>query len=184
MTPLRISPARVRQTLLLLTACVVAACASPDADADPATETGGNSTPAAPMASATPELIEGAGTLWVDGVQFDGFSGECEISRKHGAEDLGSLDDRPGLKMIGAMDNVKAESGTDMNFTFYSDSVFTFRNSAARGANGTLTRVAFEGEQVPKGKTTKLGLVSFTGTTEKGNAIIAHMVCELQNKFN
>jgi hypothetical protein len=169
--------------MLLLTTCVVAACGSPDTEADPASEASESATPGAAVASATPELNEGSGTLWVDGVQKDGFSGDCRISRRHGAEDLGSLEDRPGIKIMAALDNVEANTGTDMTFVVYSDSVFTFRDSVQRGATGTLTRVAFESEQVPKGTSTKLALVSFTGTTNTGKAIIAHIVCELQNKF-
>ncbi len=125
----------------------------------------------------------GNGTLWVDGVQADNFRGSCDISRRNGAEDLGELSNPEGLKMLAGIDNVDASSGDDMSFKVTSDSVLKFRRGLTPEQRGTITRVALESEPTPKGESTMLALVSFTGATLSGTSVKAHIVCELQNKY-
>lgn len=125
----------------------------------------------------------GSGTLWVDDVQYDNFRGSCDISRRNGAEDIGELSNPDGLKMLVGIDNVDAKSGDDMSFMVTSDSTLKFRRSLTQEQRGTITRVALERQPTPKGKSSMLALVSFTGSTASGTSVKAHIVCELQNKY-
>lgn len=186
MKRLHVSHVGPLHALFALTIGLATACSTAEQSGEsPALPDGGATAgeAAAPAAAAYTATDEGTGTLWVDGVQFDGFRGQCMISRRNGAEELGELSNREGLSMIMGIDNVAANTGSEMNFKVYSDSVFTISRPPAREQPGTLTRVAREGQPSPKGKSTMLGLVSFTGTTATGEAIIAHVVCELQNKY-
>lgn len=85
--------------------------------------------------------------------------------------------------MVAGIDNVDAQSGNDMNFKVFSDSIVSVRISATSDVRGTLSRVAYEGEATPKNKSAMIGKVAFTGTTSTGTSLVAHIVCELQNKY-
>ncbi len=89
-------------SLALLTAVLaVSGCSSSDdetADSDPTTtaasdegasSSGSESEPDESTSGGYTADDEGSGSLTVDGVENEGFLGECEIARANGAEDVG-----------------------------------------------------------------------------------------------
>ncbi|GAA3622904.1 hypothetical protein GCM10022200_01360 [Microbacterium awajiense] len=129
----------------------------------------------------------GNATLFVDGVEFPDFTGDCEISRQNGKEDVGDLNEGDIVLVVG-IDNIAAHEDSAMNYVALNEETFTFRDlagaagvggSSADGIIDTLTEL---GPRSADGSR-DIVLVRLAGFLDDGTAVDADVVCELQNAF-
>lgn len=129
----------------------------------------------------------GNATLHINGVEFPDFTGDCEISRGFGTEDIGDLNEGDISAIIG-IDNVKAHEDIAMNYVAISEERFRFRDlTGAAGvdgspATGEITLMTELGPRTPDGSR-DIVEVRFSGVLEDGTELDADVVCELQNKY-
>ncbi|MEJ1155239.1 hypothetical protein [Microbacterium marmarense] len=128
----------------------------------------------------------GNATLYIGGVEFPDFTGDCEISRGHGTEDVGDLNDGDIVAII-AVDNTAAHEDTSMNYIALNEESFRFRDlvgaaGVGNTAEGEITTMTEQGPRSADGSR-DIVEVRFAGTFEDGTAIDADIVCELQNTF-
>ena len=174
--------------LLVFAAVPLAACSSGDDDSsstdDPSTTEVSSDDPAPDSnesaAGGYSAEEAGTGTLTVDGTRIDGFTGECEISRDNGREDVGELS-LDGIEIVLAIDNVDSSPAEEMNYIVVG-STYTFR-SAGNG-DGNLSGIGYAGVRNSLSETRDIGLVNFTGTTAEGLEVSAEVVCITQNMFS
>ncbi|MBH0024404.1 hypothetical protein [Salinibacterium sp. SWN248] len=181
--------------IVLAISATLAAC-SPAAD--PADSTTTEETTTADETTGDEETTEepatgglstddvGNATLRINGVEFPDFTGDCEISRGFGAEDVGDLNDGDIVTIIG-IDNVDAHEDMLMNYIALNEESFRFRDQEAaagvgNNANGTISTLTEISERTPDGSR-DIVEVRFAGAFEDGTPIEADVVCELQNKF-
>lgn len=124
----------------------------------------------------------GNGVVEVDGEVFEGFVGDCEISRGFGTEDVGDLSD-PGLSVIIGIDNVDSEPEQLINFVVLNEDAFRMSTQGS-GSNvpGVLESVNEVGPRTASGSR-DIVTVEFSGPRDDGAAVTAQIVCELQNEF-
>ncbi|MBH0009561.1 hypothetical protein ESZ53_01565 [Salinibacterium sp. UTAS2018] len=201
-TPFALTPlsavrrVRVAAVVLAITATLAACSTSTDDDltdtgttddSSTAEETAGDeAAPDEPAAGGLTSDDVGNATVIVNGVEFPDFTGDCEISRLGGKEDVGDLS-MPGIFTIVGIDNVKAHEDEAMNFVAINESQFRFNDlvgaagveTPARGDIASLTEL---GSRTADGSR-DLVEVRFAGTFEDGTPIEVDIVCELQNAF-
>ncbi|MEV8254248.1 hypothetical protein AB0O95_09815 [Rhodoglobus sp. NPDC076762] len=191
---LRARTARLAAIVLAVSATLAACSPAADEPADSATTeesttdetTGDEETPAEPAAGGLSSDDVGNATLRINGVEFPDFTGDCDISRQAGSEDVGDLT-MPGLFMILALDNVKAHEEMSMNLVSVADGGFRFGDlTGAAGvgspAKGQLTPQSELGARTVDGSR-DIVEVRWAGEFEDGTPIEADVVCELQNKL-
>lgn len=156
-----------------------AAASAPSADdADPAQE---------PESGTYGPDDVGTATLYVNGVEFPDFEGDCEISRQNGKEDVGDLNDGDIVTIIG-IDNVKAHEDSAINYVALNEERFTLRDplgAAGVGgpsAKGEITTLTELGPRTAEGSR-DIVEVRFAGLLDDGTTVDADVVCELQNAF-
>lgn len=129
----------------------------------------------------------GNATLFVDGVEYPDFTGDCEISRQNGKEDVGDLNEGDIVLIIG-IDNVAAHEDSAMNYVALDEDGFTFRDLAGAAgvaeasADGTIDTLTELGPRSADGSR-DIVLVRLAGVLDDGTALDADVVCELQNAF-
>ncbi|WP_430869168.1 hypothetical protein [Demequina aurantiaca] len=172
----------------ILTQDAVAAGTDATEESDAATEGSvEESSPDAPDAGAYTSDDVGNGTLHVDGVEFPDFTGDCEISRQNGKEDVGDLNEGDIVTII-AIDNVKAHEDSSMNYVALNEESFRFSDpmgAAGVGgptARGEITSLTELGPRTADGSR-DIVEVRFAGALEDGTTVDADVVCELQNAF-
>ena len=174
---------------LLATAAPLGACSSSDDDSDVATADGASTTvdagtvdEAVTVDDASADDGEstsaevGTGVLRIDGTEYDGFVGDCEISREAGAEDVGDLSNS-GLEVIVAIDNVESQPAEELNFVMIDETSFRVLN-----APGTIESISETGARTTSGSSDVVTAV-FAGPLDDGRAVEAEVVCSLQNAF-
>ncbi|WP_152649872.1 hypothetical protein [Demequina oxidasica] len=129
----------------------------------------------------------GNATLYVDGVEFNDFTGDCEISREHGKKDVGDLNEGD-ISAIIAIDNVKAHEDMAMNYVAINEERFRFGDPLeAAGVGGPRNKgeILTMTEKGPRGADGSRDIVEvrFAGVLEDGTEINADVICELQNAF-
>lgn len=144
----------------------------------------------APVASAavgeaSAEAL-GSGSVSYDGVRYDNFTGNCEISRGNGREDVGDVSTR-GLVVSAAVDNTKSSPELEMSFTALNDSSFTVNTHRADGpakrSRGVLSGMQYKSARTPRNSSQDIASVEFAGQTNDGVPVVALLVCEIQNAF-
>lgn len=187
--------ARIAALVLAVSATLAACSPAADAPADSSTTeestttdetTGDEETSEEPAAGGLSSDDVGNVTLRINGVEFADFTGNCEISRLAGKEDVGDLNEGD-ISAIIAVDNVKAHEDMLMNYIATSEERFRFRDQeAAAGvgssAKGTISTLTELGPRTADGSR-DIVEVRFAGAFEDGTAIEADVVCELQNAF-
>ncbi|MBH0083709.1 hypothetical protein [Salinibacterium sp. SWN167] len=128
----------------------------------------------------------GNATLRINGVEFPDFTGDCEINRGNGSEDVGDLNDGDIVTIIG-IDNVDAHEDMLMNYIALNEESFRFRDQEAaagvgNNADGTISRLSEISARTADGSR-DIVEVRFAGAFEDGTPIEADVVCELQNAF-
>lgn len=172
-----------------MTAALVGACSSSDDDADEATADGASTTvvDAGTTDAVTVDEVSaddgesasvevGTGVLRIDGTEYDGFVGDCDISRDFGGEDVGDLSE-PGLEVIVAIDNVESQPAEELNFVMINEESFKVFN-----APGTIESISESGTRTTSGSSDVVTVV-FAGPLDDGRAVEAEVVCSLQNAF-
>ncbi|MBH0115251.1 hypothetical protein I6E52_00140 [Salinibacterium sp. NG253] len=187
--------ARVAAIVLAVSATLAACSPAADELADSATTeeatttdetTGDEGTTDEPATAGFSTDDVGNATLRINGVEFPDFTGDCEISRGFGTEDVGDLNDGDIVTIIG-IDNVDAHEDMLMNYIALNEESFRFRDQEAaagvgNNANGTISTLTEISERTPDGSR-DIVEVRFAGAFEDGTPIEADVVCELQNKF-
>lgn len=187
---------KARLAAIVLTVSATLAACSPAADpADSTTTeetttadetTGDEGTPEESAAGDLSTDDVGNATLRIDGVEFPDFTGDCDISRQSGKEDVGDLT-MPGLFMIIALDNVKAHEEMSMNLISVADTGFRFGDLVEAAGVGSPAKgeLAPQSELGPRTADGSRDIVEvrFAGAFEDGTPIEADIVCELQNAF-
>lgn len=129
----------------------------------------------------------GTATVFVDGVEFPDFTGDCEISRQNGKEDVGDLNEGDIVLVVG-IDNVAAHEDSAMNYIAINEESFTFRDHAGvtgvagPSAKGTIETLTELGPRAADGSR-DIVQVRLGGVLEDGTTLDADVVCELQNAF-
>ncbi len=176
---------------LLAAGVLIAACGGSDDDAEPAADEpaeapadGGSSEAAnddadsgGGDAGATDTV--GNGVLRIDGVESTGFSGDCEISRDFGGEDVGDVSVE-GLSVIVGIDNVdesNPDDENDLNFVMINERGFRIRNQP-----GDIVSITEVGSRSSSGSQDFV-TIRFAGALDDGRAVEADVYCELQNQF-
>lgn len=194
-TPLSwVRKARVAAVVVAIVAAL-AAC-SPSGDDEPASSgtqpaaaegenTGEENTGTPDTGGYTSDDV-GNGTLRVNGVEFPDFTGDCEISRENGKQDVGDLNVGDIVAIIG-IDNVTAHEDMAMNYTALNEERFTFRDSVGAAgvgdsAKGDITTLTELGPRTADGSR-DIVEVRFAGVLDDGTTVDADVVCELQNTF-
>ena len=185
--------------LALAVAATLAAC-SPAAEDEPANhdtepaeiaeDTTDDGAEEAPDAGGYTSDDLGNATIRVNGTEFPDFTGDCEITRNSGAEDVGDLNEGD-ITMIIGIDNVVAqeEQGTEdfMNYRAISEESFRFADLA--GASGVDTPATGEittlTELSPRSADGSRDIVQIrvAGVVEDSSPLEVDIVCELQNQF-
>lgn len=185
--------------LALALAATLAACAlaaedeptNPDAEpAEIAEDTTDDGAEEAPDAGGYTSDDLGNATIRVNGTEFPGFTGDCEITRNFGTEDVGDLNEGD-ITMIIGIDNVEAqeEQGTEdfMNYRAISEESFRFSDLAGTSgvdtpATGEITSLT---ELSPRSADGSRDIVQIrvAGVVEDGTPLEVDIVCELQNQF-
>ena len=125
--------------------------------------------------------------MFVDGVEFPDFTGDCEISRQNGKEDVGDLNEGDIVLVVG-IDNVAAHEDSAMNYIAINEESFTFRDHAGvtgvagPSAKGTIETLTELGPRAADGSR-DIVQVRLGGVLEDGTTLDADVVCELQNAF-
>ena len=162
---------------------VLLACAGGDDAGRESAEGAVPAAPAAPASEAVATAAEGTGSVSYDGVQYDDFRGNCELSRNSGREDMGDVADTVGLRPSVAIDNVASTPAVEMNFVIISSALrFTMVRGAER-VSGTVSQLGYDGPLTPKGTSQAVAPVVFTGQTTEGVPVVARIICEIQNRF-
>ncbi len=168
----------------LAVATLVAACGgSDDASSEPGdapveSSDSSNETESEPTNDGEPDGTVGNGLLRIDGVEYPGFSGDCEIGS--GSEDVGDLSTESG-PIIVAIDNVDpdaVDNANDLNFIMTTASAFRVRNTD----RGTIESITEIGSRTSDGSRDYV-TVLFAGPLEDGTSVEAEVFCVLQNKF-
>ena len=178
--------------VILAVTTTLAACATPTDDVSPGapvTEESGTTeeeTPEAPEAGAYTSDDVGNGSITVNGVEFPDFTGDCGITRNHGREDIGDLNEGT-LNGTVAVDNVAAHEDMSMNFVSTGMDDFKFRDflgitGVDSPADGEITSMTELGPRTAEGSR-DIVEVRFAGVLEDGTTLDADIVCELQNAF-
>ncbi|MEL0627096.1 hypothetical protein V6245_09080 [Salinibacterium amurskyense] len=192
-TVLRARTARLAAIVLAVSA-TLAACSPAAEPADSATTeesttdetTDDEGTPDEPAAGGLSTDDVGNATLRINGVEFPDFTGDCEISRGFGSEDVGDLNEGDIVTIIG-IDNVDAHEDMLMNYIALNEESFRFRDQEAaagvgNNANGTISTLTELSPRTADGSR-DIVEVRFAGAFEDGTPIEADVVCELQNAF-
>ncbi len=178
----------------LAVATLVAACGgSDDASSEPGeastdqvtdapveSSDSSNETESEPTNDGEPGGTVGNGLLRIDGVEYPGFSGECEILRGSGSEDVGDLSVE-GKQVIVAIDNVDpdaVDNANDLNFIMTNETSFRVRNTD----RGTIESISEIGSRTSDGSRDYV-TVLFAGALEDGSSVEAEVFCVIQNKF-
>ncbi len=176
---------------LLAAGALIAACGGSDDDAEPAADepaeapaddgssdnASDDSDSGGGDAGATDTI--GNGVLRIDGVESTGFSGDCEISRGFGGEDVGDVSVE-GLSVIVAIDNVDESNPdieNDLNFVMINERQFRVINEG--GDIESITEIGSRSSDGSRDYVT----IRFAGTLNDGRAVEADVYCELQNQF-
>lgn len=178
--------ARLARTTLsvLAAATLIAACGGSDdtasESADAPAEASDSNSDAEPANDGEPGGTVGDGLLRIDGTEYPGFSGDCEITRGAGSEDVGDVS-IVGKTVIVAIDNVdeaNVDNANDLNFIMTNESGFRVRTTD----RGTIESITETGSRTSDGSRDYV-TVLFAGSLEDGRSVEAEVFCELQNKF-
>ncbi len=182
----RMTNARLaRITFSALTAAtLVAACGGSDdassesGDAPVESSDSSSETEGEPTNDGEPGGTVGNGLMRIDGVEYTGFSGNCEIGS--GSEDVGDLstETKPIIVAIDNVDDAAPDNANDLNFIMTNASSFRVRTTE----NGTIESITEIGSRTSEGSRDYV-TVLFAGSLEDGRSVEAEVFCELQNKF-
>jgi len=191
---LRARTARLAAIVLAVSATLAACSPATDEPADSATTeesttdetTGDEGTPDEPATGGLSTDDVGNATLRINGVEFPDFTGDCEISRGNGSEDVGDLNEGDIVTIIG-IDNVDTHEDMLMNYIALNEESFRFRDQEAaagvgNNANGTISTLTEISPRTADGSR-DIVEVRFAGAFEDGTPLEADVVCELQNAF-
>lgn len=177
--------------LVVLTALaiVLSACGSSGSDTDDAVtpdsvsptsvaSTTSEPSPAQGDGGFTAEDI-GSGVVWVDGVEYPDFVGECAVHRglnpeTYEANPVGDISE-PDLSVLVAIDNVDSNPALEANFVITVEPNFRM---AGFDVAGIIDSIAYVDPPTPFGSI-ELARVAFTGTTDTGTPVVAEVVCEI-----
>ncbi|MBH0108584.1 hypothetical protein I6E81_00200 [Salinibacterium sp. NG22] len=186
--------ARVAAIVVAVTA-TLAACSPAAEPADSATSeettttdetVGDEETTEEPATGGLSTDDVGNATLRINGIEFPDFTGDCEITRGFGTEDVGDLNDGDIVTIIG-IDNVDTHEDMLMNYIALDEESFRFRDQEAaagvgNNTNGTISTLTEISARTADGSR-DIVEVRFAGAFEDGTPIEADIVCELQNAF-
>ena len=121
----------------------------------------------------------GSGLVWVDGVEYPDFVGECAVHRgldpeTYEAVPVGDLSE-PDLSVLVAIDNVASNPAVEANFVITVEPNFRM---AGLDVAGIIDSIAYVDPPTPFGSI-ELARVAFTGTTDTGIPVVAEVVCEI-----
>ena len=178
--------------VILAVTTTLAACATPADDESPGAPTTEESGTTEEETTEEPEAGDytsddvGNGSITVNGVEFPDFTGDCGISRNHGREDIGDLNEGT-LNGTVAVDNVAAHEDMSMNFVSTGMDDFKFRDflgitGVDSPADGEITSMTELGARTADGSR-DIAEVRFAGVLDDGTTLEADIVCELQNAF-
>lgn len=138
---------------------------------------GGSDVDDAPTDAGGPTSDDvGSGSVRIDGVEFGGFEGDCQINRNSGREVVGDLS-TSGLTVVVGVDNIDSQPAEELNFVMINEESFEVLN-----APGGIESISESGSRTSSGSV-DFATVVFAGTLDDGRAVEGEFVCALQNAF-
>ncbi len=138
---------------LLAATSLVAACSSSDDEPDDTTANesngdvevdgdGGSDVDDGPTDAGGPTSDDvGSGSVRIDGVEFGGFEGDCQINRNSGREVVGDLS-TSGLTVVVGVDNIDSQPAEELNFVMINEGELRSTERARRHREHLRVRLA------------------------------------------